>query len=138
MGTNYYQQEDMPCSECGNIGKSLRHIGKSSGGWCFSLHVYPDENINDLHDWQERFGDGPIEDEYGDEITPIRMLEIIKERSGGGSWKDKPPGEYDTWQEFFDSNYAQPGPNGLIRSQLRNNVVSHGDGTWDCRTGEFA
>ena len=34
MGTNYYLND--------------RHIGKSSAGWYFALHIYPEENINSL------------------------------------------------------------------------------------------
>src|SRR5450631_1105933 len=37
MGTNYYLQ--LPgCDHCNRAGDRL-HIGKSSGGWCFALHV---------------------------------------------------------------------------------------------------
>ena len=38
MGTNYYWQESEPCAACGR-GYEQVHVGKSSAGWCFSLHV---------------------------------------------------------------------------------------------------
>ena len=41
MGTNYYLHKKPPCEACGHEPAPL-HIGKSSGGWCFSLHVIPE------------------------------------------------------------------------------------------------
>jgi len=38
LGTNYYWQESEPCAACGR-GYEQVHVGKSSAGWCFSLHV---------------------------------------------------------------------------------------------------
>ena len=74
MGTNYYLVTE----------EGRKHIGKSSGGWCFSLHVYPEEDINDLQDWipfwNQLTPDKHIEDEYGAIITGEGMLIIICER----------------------------------------------------------
>lgn len=39
MGTNYYLYEKPACACCGREFGS-KHIGKSSGGWCFSLEMY--------------------------------------------------------------------------------------------------
>lgn len=52
MGTNYYLHTKPDCECCGRGFEPL-HIGKSSGGWCFSLHVMPEDNINTLDDWGE-------------------------------------------------------------------------------------
>jgi hypothetical protein len=49
-----------------------------------------------------------------------------------------------TWdQERLDRNYAEPGPNNLVRHRLDleergQGCVRHGEGTWDYITGEFS
>ena len=40
MGTNYYLETDA-CDKCGR-GDGPLHIGNSSAGWCFALHVGED------------------------------------------------------------------------------------------------
>ena len=56
MGTNYYLYEGSEaCPTCKRPFEPL-HIGKSSAGWCFSLHVIPEEGINTLDDWRTRWG----------------------------------------------------------------------------------
>ena len=131
MGTNYYWYKKSPCICCGRPYEPL-HIGKSSGGWCFSLHVIPEEGINDLPDWEELWTvlDSKIKDEYGREILPSEMLENIIDRG-----RDKPPSD-----DFdYERNYAVPGPNNLARHKLDGkHCVKHGNGTWDCITGEFS
>ena len=77
MGTNYYLIKN-PCSYCGRA-EGREHIGKSSAGWCFSLHVT--EEIRGLEDWKRHFNENRIEDEYGQIVSTQRMLEIITERS---------------------------------------------------------
>ena len=42
MGTNYYFEDSSEVCECCGRGAESLHIGKSSGGWCFSLHVMPE------------------------------------------------------------------------------------------------
>lgn len=66
MGTNFYTYKN---------GKRDKHIGKSSGGWCFSLHVY--EDIKDLADWEAYFDreDISIRDEYEKPLTKQEFLE---------------------------------------------------------------
>jgi hypothetical protein len=40
MGTNYYLKGTPSCDHCGRGGDERgAHIGKSSGGWVFSLRV---------------------------------------------------------------------------------------------------
>ena len=132
MGTNYYFYPKPPCECCKRPYEPL-HIGKSSGGWCFSLHVIPERGIEDLPDW-EKFWENPgshIENEYGDNISPERMREIITNRSWHKNLK---------WssQDYRD-NHAEPGPNNLARHVLDGrHCVKHGEGTWDCITGEFS
>ena len=72
MGTNYYWiKEDTTCPHCGrrDHDEVRIHIGKSSCGWCFSLHVDPSIGVGSLDDWIERFDTGFIEDEYGDRLS---------------------------------------------------------------------
>ena len=98
MGTNYYWHEKPPCSSCGRKYEPL-HIGKSSAGWCFALHIIPEEDINDLPDWQKLW-DTPgslIFNEYGDILSPAAMTGVITIRKcslrhsyctkhGSGTW----------------------------------------------------
>lgn len=84
MGTNYYYQTvgTDPCPHCGrgDNGEEL-HIGKSSVGWAFSLHIIPERRINTLEDWQKLWASGGrIFDEYGQSFTPEEMLEKITQR----------------------------------------------------------
>jgi hypothetical protein len=114
MGTNYYLVKDTPapCNHCGRPYESERkHIGKSSAGWVFSLHIIPEEGIDDLDDWQ-RVWSRPgwkIEDEYGETVSPDEMLARITQRHGMS---------------------RLPGGGG-------DRFAGHGAGTWDKYTGEF-
>lgn len=143
MGTNFYwyAKEHAPCSHCGRAEESERlHIGKSSAGWCFSLHVIPDSGINSLEDWRDRFAvDGSkIRDEYGEEIAPNDMLARITNRS----WKPFGKGRfagYGSEEEFHRRNYSERGPKGLLRHKIDSRYcVGHGEGTWDLCPGEFS
>lgn len=133
MGTNYYWHEKPPCEHCGQtIGERL-HIGKSSAGWCFSLHVSSFDGIRSLGDWQNRF-DLPgswIADEYGDRVTVEEMLSIITERKWDGPNRCVDAG-------WIERNHAQQGPNGLMRHKIGPYCVGHGEGTWDLIPGEFS
>ncbi len=127
MGTNYYlrKYEDGEPECVGSL-----HIGKSSVGWCFSLHVIPEEGINTLDDWISLWGQPgmQIEDEYGRVIDIENMERIITKRSFMQSF-----GTFDHTDDI-----AQPGPNGLVRFKIGNHCVAHGDGTWDCIEGDFS
>lgn len=138
MGTNFYLHRNT-CNHCGRSDPP-KHIGKSSGGWAFSLHVYPEEGIRDLDDWIPIFEDvknNLIKDEYGETLTPGAMQAEITERN----WKvdAKIPYGYADWEEFHRRNYSEPGPYGLTRAKIDGQrVISHGKGTWDCMVGEFS
>jgi hypothetical protein len=136
MGTNYYHHEKPPCPTCGHA-EETRHIGKSSAGWCFSLHIYPDAGIDNLAAWEARWSSGVIKNEYGDTITPERMRQAITERGPGRS-NDHPYG-YADWEQFHAMNRSQSGPNGLLRHQIdERHCIGHGEGTWDLIVGEFS
>lgn len=123
MGTNYYHELDV-CLHC-NRGKDRLHIGKSSAGWCFSLHVYPeDESLpQNLTMWHERFKTpgSRIIDEYGN-IVPIgRMISWIRDREKTHTWTE----------DDLEINGAIRGPNGLARRKCYDTCVGWGEGTYD-------
>jgi hypothetical protein len=137
MGTNFYWKGDV-CSHCGR-GEPAKHIGKSSAGWCFSLHVYPDEGIKDLSDWDDLLSRpaSKIEDEYGRTVTRQEMLETIKEREG--KREGRAPLDYRSWDDFYEKNHAVAGPKGLSRHKVDHKYcIGHGEGTWDLLIGEFS
>jgi len=111
------------------------HIGKSSGGWCFALHVYPGElvggwKIHTLSDWLlaiQRDNTREVVNEYGAVIDYEALGDIILNRS----W-ERPNPDFDS-----ERNHAVPGPNGLVRHRLDGFCISHGDGTYDLMVGDF-
>lgn len=134
MGTNYYwvKLKSEPCSHCGRFDQEEeRHIGKSSAGWCFSLHVYPAEGINTLEDWEKLMGQpgSLIRDEYGGTVSVDEMLSRIRDRK----WDRRKP----TVMELIQ-NDAEAGPNGLLRHRMDGYCVGHGEGTWDYIDGDFS
>ena len=132
MGTNYYWHPTVPepCSHCGRPYRAEPlHIGKSSSGWYFSLHVTDD--IPDLHTWESVWLTGTILDEYGEKLTPAEMLLVITARSR--------PDPVD-WSDLeLKRNYAERGRNNLVRHSmvLDDRCVGHGE-TWSLIMGEFS
>lgn len=142
MGTNYYLLLN-PCPHCGKADDRL-HIGKSSVGWCFTLHVgYVSDKdyVSDLPDWEALFdrAGSAIEDEYGHPVTKGMMLSEIQDRECGGDaeWDKPPTPPYRDWLDVHRINYSEPGPNGLLRHRISRFCVGHGEGTWDLCEGEF-
>ncbi len=132
MGTNYYWHEETKpaCAHCGKSAEEeVLHIGKSSAGWCFSLHVT--DEIKSLDDWKAKFaGPGKIINEYDEPLTVAQMLEIITERS----WPTS-----SGWTAYeYSQNFAEPGPNNLARHRIGDYCVGHGEGTWDLMPGCFS
>ena len=144
MGTNYYlanESEKPHCDTCTCFARL--HIGKSSAGWCFSLHVIPELGINSLDDWKRRFAEpgAVIYSEYDKPISIEDMLRNIEERNSGNEEKfngTTTPFGYASWNEFHRDNHSQPGPRGLLRHNIDSHCVGHGDGTWDLIPGEFS
>lgn len=135
MGTNFYAviPETAPCDHCGRYDVAERlHIGKSSAGWCFSLHVIPERGINTLEDWKTflRQPNVIIEDEYHGIFGLGELLDRITKRgrSQPGNW---------TAQDYRANN-AEPGPENLARHKIGSHCVGHGEGTWDYIVGEFS
>jgi hypothetical protein len=145
VGTNYFSVkrglEDLDPDafwerrQDGDPGNDdILHIGKSSGGWCFSLHIIPELGINDLDDWIRVFiePDRIIINEYRERIDLTEIMRIITAR------RRNRPG-IDRWTpEDYKRNFAEPGPNGLARHALGHGCVKQGEGTWDCITGYFS
>ena len=147
MGTNYYWHSD-PCPTCGHSKEEL-HIGKSSGGWCFSLRVYPGEenkpqNLNDWKKWLKK-NSGKILDEYDRKVTVKEMLDVITKRSWNVSIEEsfKNHAEqhlpyYKSLEDFLDKNHAFLGPKNLLRARVDGrHCIGNGKGTWDLIAGEF-
>lgn len=142
MGTNYYLHTKPDCECCGRPFEPL-HIGKSSGGWCFSLHVMPEDGINDLDDWLSLMAKPGafVRNEYGEKVSREELLATITERKwGGGTFdgREWTNSWYANEASFHDSNNSERGPNGLLRHRISRHCIKHGDGTWDCITGEFS
>jgi hypothetical protein len=143
MGTNYYSVKrgvDYESEECfWNIRgtEDCIHIGKSSAGWCFSLHVVPELGINTLEDWIGMFiePDRIIINEYRETVSFLDMIRIITHRSRPQS---------NNWDAtMLERNHAEPGPNNLVRHRVEHErrgggCIRHGEGTWDLITGEFS
>jgi len=117
MGTNYYVSETIDiCPHCNSKIKSENvfgyHIGKSSGGWCFALHVDVDAGIKNLEDMNVFLIDKKIIDEYGKSITFEKLLNVIF-RIG-----------------FRNRNQSE--------FERHENCVGHGEGPYDYISGEFS
>ncbi len=138
MGMNYYLVPNC-CVHCGR-GDAPIHIGKSSAGWCFSLHVT--DEYESLEYWILQFNSegAKIVDEQGGIFTPNEMIRKITERRrpGGNDGTFPVPFGYESWEEFFEQNNAELGPNGLVRSRIGGSCIGHGAGTWDLITGDFS
>lgn len=137
MGTNYYLYEKEDCPNCG-ANNEPRHIGKSSMGWVFGLHV--DDEIKNLGNWKDQFfrPSTIIKNEYGDLIPPHDMVDIIELRMSKKNFDNKPYA-YDSWEQFHKQNHSEEGPKGLLRHQVDgSHCVGHGEGTYDYIAGEFS
>jgi len=131
MGTNYYAKMN-ECKCCGRYEELA--LGKSSAGWVFSLHVYPEENINTLTDLMNYIGDAPIYNEYDELISKAEFLLVVNNRS----WPERDLSKYASFDDFLAMNNAELGPNNLLRHKIDGRFcIGHGEGTWDYLIGEF-
>lgn len=136
MGTNYFSvrrgiEERDDWWDLRETEEVL-HIGKSSAGWCFSLHIIPEMGINSLDDWIPVFIDPHrlIIDEYRDVIGLDKIMRVItcRGRADPNTWSD----------EMYRINHAVPGPGNLVRHSIEHGCVGHGPGTWDYIKGYFS
>lgn len=110
MGMNYYLHIDR-CEHCGR-GAERIHIGKSSVGWAFALHVVPTHGLLTLSDWERMFlADAcSIRNEDGEIVSAADMVGIITDRPVD-------------WQRHPHDDRS---------------MVGHGRGTWDLIAGDFS
>jgi hypothetical protein len=132
MMSNYYLikgTHEKICPHCGSTTKELvkLHIGKSTVGWCFSLHVIPEDGINSLDDWIQLFEHFKIIDEENNEVHPSDMIRKITNRRGI-SYND----------EYIKTHGAIRGPDNLLRSKIDGFCIGHGEGTFDYFIGDFS
>lgn len=146
MGTNYYVRVDVPvCEACNRPLDELDeelHIGKSSFGWHFSLHVIPEMKLINLTSWAKFVKDKKIFNEYGEDISYDDLISTIRDRKGA-SGSDKSNfnhGFYRDWSDFHKRNSSEFGENGLIRAKIdgRHCVGHPRKGTWDYVAGDFS
>ena len=134
MGTNYYVKNSL------NPETDFLHIGKSSGGWFFMLHVVPEMGLNDLPDWVNYFEGREILDSGGNRIFTDEMVNIISKRSGDVVTPE--PGNfsrYDGFASMLQRNGAiYVKDKRLIRRKFIAPCVGHGAGTWDLVIGNFS
>ncbi len=141
MGTNYYWISD-PCPICSHSVERM-HIGKSSWGWCFALHVMPEHGLDSLCDWIEKWRNGgKIVDEYDEIIHYEKMEQIISKRTHPRSKKaDYLLMGYRDEADFHAKNHSERGPSGLLRHVISvdgRHCIGHSEGTWDYIVGEFS
>jgi hypothetical protein len=122
MGTNYYlvYESKPPCEACCRpFEKERKHIGKSSWGWRFSLHVIPEDGINSLDDWKREWSkpNSFIENEYGERVSIDKLLDIITKRYPG---------------RFCQADQQ------LAAHPIGPYCVGRGEGPWDLVPGEFS
>lgn len=140
MSTNYYfHQRGNLLERLARDEPLVRHIGKSSAGWCFALRVYPDEGINSLTDWYKllRRNNNYIKDEYGCDVSLDDLIEVITNRK----WRERvflPTERCPTEADMLRLNHAVYGPNNLLRCKIGDHCIGHGPGTWDLMPGEFS
>lgn len=147
MGTNYYavieEGKEVDCPHCGRPGhiETVRwHIGKSSHGWCFALHVGSRAEPHipaTLDEWRKVWASCiRIEDEYGRGVTTTEIEQIVTDRQGQG-W---PFFDAEKERQWYVENCAQPGPRGLARHVpwIDGGCIGHGAETYDLIIGEFS
>jgi len=141
MGMNYYLVKEpfKCCSHCGQTVDEPEtiHIGKSSGGWCFSLHGIEGFAMS-LDEWVPRFYEYPIIDESGTPITPQEMIGKIKDRSIPSTLQERVDKSkwYSSVEEMLIKNSAIEGPGNLMRHA--SSTIHGGSETWDLVLGDFS
>ena len=148
MGTNYYAQLDV-CESCGHPAHQL-HIGKSSMGWCFSLHMHPECGLETWDNWVSFLKGKRIVDEYGSKISRRQFMEIVTKRRGNVG-KGPPPfkfpvlsrsenSRYQSWDEFAAETHGfiDHEFNLLRHVPCAGHVVGHGPGPYDYLVGDFS
>ena len=109
----------------------MLHIGKSSAGWCFSLHIYPEYGIHTWGDWLKLIGRKWIVSEYHRRVSKAELIEIVTKRRFQDNREYYNSGKhpyYKSWNEFLLKNGAEEGPLNSIRAKAGreySRTVSH-------------
>lgn len=156
MSTNYYLvynekvTDKCPCCEQEITKNKELHLGKSSSGWTFALHVYPEQGI---HTWGDVLYEilyatckgGWIKDEYGTEVETDMFIDIVTERGSDNTIDEMVEKNnrlgFSTVESvgyYLAYNMAVRGPNNLLRHKIDRCCVGHGEGTYDYIVGEFS
>lgn len=163
VGTNYYLHEKPACPCCGHREKPI-HIGKSSWGWVFSLHVgqvredtfdkYGNRQVHcvsSLREWIKKWSEpgSEIKDEYGEDVTSEEMLAIIISSSGykASDVVKTDDSKFEITEEGltrFKVDYENGiycmghGDNYSDTLYDKESREKYGPGTWDLIMGEFS
>jgi hypothetical protein len=142
MGTNYFLTFNGTMMDrlVENSVKEL-HIGKSSMGWCFGLHVIPELGLNSLRDWYRVLSkkQNVITNEYREVISIASMLAIITERRSNFKAPEiKTASDQQDLDRYLHANHAALGPNGLLRHKRDSLCIGHGTGPWDLMNGDYS
>lgn len=138
MGTNYYaktgEKKTVTC-DCGfeHIIDEELHIGKKSYGWKFTMHIIPEQGINNLEDWKPILQKSEIRDEYGRPVTYDEMIKIIVgdyvDKGEQPYVKDKICSLYSEYDTMYDPN------DGLLFVRMNKTGT---DGSYAMMKGEFS
>lgn len=153
MGTNYYYHTQVNVMER-LLGKEpeVLHIGKSSFGWCFSLHAIKERGLTSAGAWLKFIHEdgGKILNEYDEVVSLEELHRAICDRKGRNS---EPPfrtiksikgdqfeyEEHESFEAYCRKIGGTAGPNGLVRHKVDGrHCLANGDGTWDLIAGEFS
>jgi hypothetical protein len=141
VGTNYYlYTKGTLLDRLTGKQEDEIHIGKSSGGWCFSLRIHPELGINSLTDWYKvwRRNKAVIRNEYGEEVSIEEMIDVVTKRKRHRQ-PFVPSNGYVSGEDFLVRNHAVYGPHGLLRHTIDGrHCIAHGPGTWDLIKGDFS
>ena len=157
MGTNYYLLNPPPKYQL--EGARDLHIGKSSMGWAFSLHVDPVIGLDGWEEWEEVLErkKSKIVDEYERPVAFMELRDYILNRPAQPKLTDKafqPPrgdnasklmmwsivwGSYKNADDFLRKNHAWQDHNGLLRHEVdgRHCIWNSVAYTFDAVTGVF-
>jgi hypothetical protein len=128
MGTNYYAtKKPHLIDKLRGAEDEYLHIGKSSGGWCFSLRMHREHGLVNLASWYKYLSSGTviITNEYDAVVSLDDLLVKITKRK----W-DR------TGQNILDDGDTYH-PDGCRRHAVESRVF-HGAGTYDLLDVEFS
>lgn len=140
MGTNYeikIKKQDVMEILSLDDPYDYYHLGKSSGGWVFSLKIYPLDGIHNWDDWLKIFETRVVHiwDEYDRPVSVEDFITTVTDRS----WGRNNIGNAQDFKEYCHRNRCLPGPNGLMRHIIDGrHCTGHGGGTYDYMIGEFS